>query len=187
VAYTVKVVIVCAAAWMSRSAWKDLRPWPRGWVTVLALALGLLVTGLWVALDAYYPHLPSSLGKRVGFDPTPLPPVAAAVFVCIRMFGLALLVPLVEELFWRSFLIRWLIDQDFQRVPIGRVTPLSAGISSLLFAAVHPEWLPALLTGLLWAYLLWQAKSVSACVISHATANFALGVYVIVARDWKYW
>ena len=51
----------------------------------------------------------------------------------------------------------------------------------------HPEWLPALLTGLLWAWLLWQTKSVSACVVSHAVANLALGLHVITTGDWKYW
>jgi CAAX prenyl protease-like protein len=103
------------------------------------------------------------------------------------MLGLAALVPLIEELFWRSFLIRWLIDQDFRRVPIGRVTPMAAAVTSVLFALAHPEWLPALLTGLLWAGLLWQTRSLSACVISHVVANLALGIYVIAAGDWKYW
>ena len=86
-----------------------------------------------------------------------------------------MLVPLIEELFWRSFLIRWLIDQDFRRVPIGRVTPVSAAVTSALFAMAHPEWLPALLTGLLWAWLLQQTKSLPACVVSHVVANLAWG------------
>ena len=98
------------------------------------------------------------------------------------------LVPLIEELFWRSFLIRWLIDpDDFQRVPIGRMTPFAAGGTAVLFALAHPEWLPALITGLLWAWLLWQTKSLSACLISHAVANLALGIYVMATGDWKYW
>ena len=97
----------------------------------------------------------------------------------MRMLGLVVLVPLIEELFWRSFLIRWLIDPDFQKVPIGRVTPMAAAVTSVAFALVHPEWLPALLTGALWAWLLWQTRSLTACVVSHATANLALGIYVI--------
>ena len=80
-------------------------------------------------------------------------------FIVVRMLGLVVLVPLIEELFWRSFLIRWLIDPDFQKVPIGRVTPMAAAVTSVVFALVHPEWLPALLTGALWAWLLWQTRS----------------------------
>ena len=100
---------------------------------------------------------------------------------------MVILVPLIEELFWRSFLIRWLVNPDFCKVPIGRVTPLAAGITSVVFAFSHPEWLPALLTGLLWAWLLWQTRSVSACVLSHAVANLALGLHVITTGDWKFW
>jgi hypothetical protein len=103
------------------------------------------------------------------------------------MLGLVALVPLVEELFWRSFLIRWLIDPDFEKIPIGRVTPMAAEVTSVAFALAHPEWLPAVLTGALWAWLLWQTRSLTACLVSHVTANLALGIYVIVTGDWKYW
>jgi membrane protease YdiL (CAAX protease family) len=64
---------------------------------------------------------------------------------------------------------------------------LAAGVTSVFFALAHPEWLPALLTGLLWAGLLWRTKSLGACVVSHATANLALGLYVIAIGAWKYW
>src|SRR5262249_61453435 len=99
---------------------------------------------------------------------------------------LVAVVPVVGELFWRSFLVRWLVDPDFQRVPIGKVTPLAVGITSVAFAVAHPEWLPALLTGLAWAGLLAWTRSLSACVISHAVANLALGVYVVTTGDWKF-
>src|SRR5947209_7974069 len=126
-------------------------------------------------LDGRYPPRPFLSSQRVAFDPTRLAPGPRFGFLVVRMLGLVVLVPVIEELFWRSFLIRWLIDpDDFPRVPIGRVTPLAAGVTSVLFALAHPEWLPALLTGLLWAWLLWQTKSLSACLISHAVANLAL-------------
>ena len=83
--------------------------------------------------------------------------------------------------------MRWIINPDFLKVPIGRVTPLAAAVTSGVFAFSHPEWLPALITGLLWAWLLWQTKSLSACVLSHAVANLALGLHVIATGDWKYW
>jgi len=186
IAYATRVAIVTALAWRYRETWKDLRPVPTLLGLVLATATGLLVTGLWVGLEGHYPSLPF-LGKRAEFDASEISHGARPVFYATRMIGLVLLVPLIEELFWRSFLIRWIIDADFRQVPIGRVTWISAGVTSLLFAAAHPEWLPALLTGLLWAWLLHQTRSLSACVISHAVANLALGLYVIVTGDWKFW
>jgi uncharacterized protein len=186
VAYSTKVVIVGLLAWWFRASWKDLRPSPSAATLWLAAFIGLVVWMLWVGLDGLYPLLPLQ-GQRVGFDPNRLSPFPRWIFIVVRIAGLALLVPLIEELFWRSFLIRWLIDPDFARVPIGRVTPVAAVVSSVFFALVHPEWLPALLTGLLWAWLLWWTRSLTACVVSHAVANLALGIYVIVTHDWKFW
>ena len=185
-AYAIKVLAVAILAWYYRSAWSDLRPLPPIRCLVLATMIGLIVFVLWVRLEGWYPEL-SFLGKRTGFDPGSLASGWKWPFILVRFFGLVVLVPLIEELFWRSFLIRWLINPDFLKVAIGRVTPLAAAITSAVFAFSHPEWLPALLTGLLWAWLLWQTKSVSACVLSHAVANLALGLHVITSGDWKFW
>lgn len=186
IAYTIRVVIVAALAWHYRATWKDLRPAPGPLGLLLAIACGLVVTALWIGLDGLYPGLPM-MGQRASFDPTTMPPSWRMVFYAARLTGLVLVVPLIEELFWRSFLIRWLIEPDFRRVPIGRVTLMSAGVTSVLFALAHPEWLPALLTGLLWAWLLHRTKSLSACAISHVVANLALGLYVIRYSAWKFW
>jgi CAAX prenyl protease-like protein len=185
-AYATKVALVALVTWLCREAWRDLRPMPSALALVLAVVTGLVVFALWVGLDPYYPAL-RFLGKRSGLDPATLSPGWKWPFIVIRFAGLVLLVPLIEELFWRSFLIRWLINPDFTKVPIGKVTLMAAGVTSAVFALAHPEWLPALLTGLLWAWLLHQTRSLSACVLSHAIANLALGVYVLTTGDWKYW
>ena len=187
VVYAIKVAIVAAVAWMCRSTWRDLSPRPSPGALALATALGLGVAALGVGLDGYYPELPFLGGKRSSFDPHAMPRAGMVAFVAVRLLGLVVLVPLIEELFWRSFLMRWVIDQDFARVPIGRVTPLAAAVTSVAFGLAHPEWLPGLFTGLAWAWLVWRTKSLSTCVVSHAVANLALGLYVIATGDWKYW
>jgi CAAX prenyl protease-like protein len=186
-AYTAKVAIVGALMWACRSTWRDLSIWPRLGATCLAVAVGLLVTVVWVGLDGHYPTLGDMGGSRAAFNPNVLPPAARGAFVLVRLLGLVVLVPVFEELFWRSFLLRWLIDENLSQVPMGRVTPLAAAGSSVLFGLVHPEWLPAVLTGLAWAWLLKQTRSLSACIISHATANLALGLYVLATGQWKFW
>lgn len=186
IGYALKVAVVSGMVWWSRSTWKDLKPWPSpaGWA--LSVVLGLLVIVAWVGLDGRYPEIPW-LGKRIAFDPAALSPAARLGFVSVRLFGLVALVPLIEEMFYRSFVTRWMIDPDFTKVPIGKVTLAGLGVTTALFTFSHPEWLPALLTALAWAWLLHQTKSVSACVVSHAVANLALGIYVLVTGDWKYW
>jgi CAAX prenyl protease-like protein len=185
-AYTLKVLVVAFFAFLYRRTWADFRPVPRPQTIALAAMIGLYVFVFWIKLEGCYPALPL-LGQRTGFDPGTLSTTWKLPFLTIRFLGLVLLVPVIEELFWRSFLIRWLIDPNFLKVPIGQVTPAAAAITSAVFAFSHPEWLPALLTGLLWAWLLWQTRSLSACLISHAVANLALGIHVLVTGDWKYW
>jgi CAAX prenyl protease-like protein len=185
-AYTVKVAVVAALMWACRATWRDLPPWPSVSSLATAVALGVLVIVAWVALDGHYPTL-GAAGTRSAFNPNVLRPAARGAFVAVRLLGLVVLVPVFEELFWRSFLIRWLINDDFTRVPMGRVTLLSAIGSSGLFAMAHPEWLPALLTGLAWAWLLKHTQSLAACVVSHMTANLTLGLYVLATGEWKFW
>ncbi|WZP00435.1 CAAX prenyl protease-related protein [Isosphaeraceae bacterium EP7] len=187
-AYTAKLAVVIAVAWLCRSAWRDLKPLPGplGWL--VAAALGVLVIAVWVGLDGKYPTFGSLSGNRAGFDPKSISSAPGRyAFLAVRFLGLVAVVPLIEELFWRSFLVRWVIDQDFEKVPVGLVTPLGAGVSSVAFALAHPEWLPALLTGLAWAWLLKWTGSLSACVASHAIANLTLGIYVLWSGAYRFW
>ena len=186
--YAFKIAVVATVCWLTRSSWGDLSPRPSLKSLGLATGLGILVTILWVGLDGLYPVY-GSVGSRAGFNPNVLSPASRVGFLAVRMLGLVLVVPFFEELFWRSFVVRWIIDpDDFRKVPIGRITPMAGAITAALFAVEHPaEWLPALLTGGLWAWLLHQTRSVSACFVSHAVANLGLGLYVLITGQWKYW
>lgn len=187
IAYAVKLVAVIAMLAIGHVALRDLRPKPDliGWL--LAAGLGLAVLVMWVGLERLpYPKW-AAAGSRQAFDPYVLSPTPRGLFLAARFLGLVVVVPVMEELFWRSFVVRWVIDPNFGRVPIGRMTPMAAGISSALFAAAHPEWLPALLTGLAWAWLLWKSRSLLACVVSHAVTNLGLGLYVLSTGSWELW
>lgn len=193
--YGIKLVIVAITAWLSRSAWADLqtRICPRE--TGVAILLGLFVAIQWVGLDGWYPTLEKMMesvgfakaaGSRSAFDPSVYSTAGKFAYLLMRFTGLVIIVPVIEELFWRSFLWRWLIDPDFKKIPIGKASTIAVGATSGLFALAHPEWLVALITGLVWAWLVWKTKSIRACVISHMVANLALGLYVVATNDWKY-
>lgn len=186
-AYGIKVIVVTLAMIACRTAWSDLLPRPSALSLAISVLAGLTVAALWVKIPS--PPIPFLTGDaaRVGFDPGTLAPPLRYVFLAFRFFGLVIMVPIFEELFWRSFLMRWVIDQDFKKLAVGTVTPLAALITSGLFALAHPEWLPALITGLIWAGLLWKTRSISACVISHMVANLGLGIYVMATESWVYW
>ena len=123
------------------------------WRLVPAVVVGVIGIVLWVALcrlewdQVIAGYLPSWLrsAPRTGFDPFTAIGDAPArwAFIAARLAGLALLVPVVEELFWRGFLARWLIAPDWHKQPMGRFTPFSFAGVTLLFTLAHPEWLAA--------------------------------------------
>lgn len=126
--------------------------------------------------------------ERSGFNPwAELPNGLAAVFIAIRFIGLAVVVPLMEEVFWRGFLLRYLVDENFDRVPWGRVTPFSFIVVTLLFVAAHVEWSAALVwgAGINWLYA--RTGNLWACIIAHAVTNLLLGIYVLTFSAWQLW
>jgi CAAX prenyl protease-like protein len=184
--YCVKILAVLVAMVVSRKAWRDLKPLPRPGTLVLSILIGAFVTVFWVGLDGIYPPLPESLGKRSAFDPTSLEPGTKWVFLAFRTLGLVLIVPVIEELFVRNFLLRFVTDADWQKIEPWAFNSTAAAVSTFLFVSAHPEWFPALLCGVIWLWLLRRSRSVSALVISHAVANLGLGIYSVVTGDWRF-
>jgi CAAX prenyl protease-like protein len=104
-----------------------------------------------------------------------------------RLFGLVLMVPVMEEIFWRSFLLRYLTRHDFQTLPVGTFSALSLWVMVGASALAHPEWLAAVVASLAYAFWIRHTRSLFAAIIAHATTNAALGGYVLVTREWHYW
>jgi CAAX prenyl protease-like protein len=191
IVYTAKVVLVALGlAW----SWKR---WPRFETRGLTLGILLGAVGLpvWIALskielanvlpEAFAGYLSSS---RTGFDPAGFScETCKYSFVAVRLVGLAVVVPLMEELFWRGFLIRFLIAEPFQKVPMGTYTPMSFAVVTLLFVAAHPEILAALVWGAAINLLLYRTKNLWACVAMHATTNALLGAYILSTGAWHLW
>jgi len=49
--------------------------------------------------------------------------------------------PSFEEPFWRSFLIRWVVNPDFEKVAFGTFTLASFAGTVVLFGLEHNLWL----------------------------------------------
>ena len=108
-------------------------------------------------------------------------------FITMRMLGLAVLVPVIEEVFWRGFLMRWIINPDWEKQPIGQFTPASFLWITLLFTLAHPEWFAAAIYCMLINLLLYWKKDLWNCVVAHATSNLLLGIYVLYFETWELW
>jgi CAAX prenyl protease-like protein len=95
--------------------------------------------------------------------------------------------PIMEELFWRSFLARYIISADFIRIEVGRFTPASFFLSALLFGLEHNLWLAGIMAGIGFNLVLYRTRSIAQCILSHAVANLLLGIYVLRSGQWQFW
>lgn len=131
--------------------------------------------------------------REDGFDPWLFEDSALATSLAIfmRFMRMVVVVALIEEIFWRSFLMRYLVaeDREFHEVPFGTHSWKAYAIVTLLFALIHaPEdWAGALVYGSLTYYVAVRTKSLAACVWMHAVANLVLGLYVILSGHHGFW
>jgi CAAX prenyl protease-like protein len=98
------------------------------------------------------------------------------------------IVPLIEELFWRGWLMRWIIRPDFQKVPLGSYNPKAFWIVALLFAAEHgPYWDVGLVAGVIYNWWMCRTRRLGDLIWAHAITNAALCLYIIVTKKWEFW
>jgi len=103
------------------------------------------------------------------------------------MAGLVLLVPVIEELFWRAWLMRYLVSHDFERIPLGTYSAASFWICAVLFATEHgPYWDVGLAAGIVFNWWMIRTRNLGDCILAHAVTNACLGAYVVVFSKWQY-
>jgi hypothetical protein len=152
----------------------------RDWL--LAAGIGLAVFVLWINLD----FGPLALPGVEGFDPRTEGRIDWTL-TAVRLAGAALVVPVMEELFWRSFVMRWVQRPDFLKVAPAEVGVKALAISSVLFGLEHHLWFAGLLAGLAYGWLYIRSRSLWVPVLSHAVTNAALGLWVIHTHSWQFW
>lgn len=180
-------VLALVVALISRRV-LDLRPSTPG----ASLLVGLGVFLLWIAPDLIWPGYRShwlfqnALTGRLGALEEPAR--SDLLFLAFRTIQAAAVVPIIEELFWRGWLMRWLIDADFERVSLGSYTPLSFWLTAILFASEHgPHWDVALAAGLVYNGWMLRTRRLADCILAHAATNAALCAYVIAWGKFEYW
>jgi CAAX prenyl protease-like protein len=176
--------VALALAWFWRR-YAELNQGPKLtlWQWVAAAATGVAVFVLWIKLDQPW----ATLGASKGFDPRQAGGALDLPLVAMRIFGAAVIVPVMEELFWRSLLMRWIERSDFLAVPPQEVALRAVVMSSVVFGFEHTLWLAGILAGLAYAYLYCWSGRLWAPVIAHAVTNLLLGLWVVATGNWKFW
>jgi len=184
--YALQLAGAILALGFYRREYSELRSGtPRLWPAASAVVLGSLVFLAWVAPLPEWMRLPTESPPYVPFDS------AAGTMrwdlVLLRGAGAVLVVPLMEELFWRSFLLRWIDRRDFLSVAPATATLFSLLASSGVFALEHDLWAPAFLAGLVYAGIYRFTGNLWNAVLAHATTNLLLAVWVVQTQSWSYW
>lgn len=182
--YVVKIAVVAGLLWALKSVYVELS-FPRSvgvMIWGVAVAAGAAVFVAWISLNAGW----MGIGISAGFNPRDDVGIDW-MMVVVRLTGAVLVVPLMEELFWRSFLMRWITKHDFLTVEPARVGFKAYAISTVLFAFEHNLWLAGLLAGAVYSFIYMRSGTLWSPILAHAVTNALLGVWVIYTGNWSYW
>jgi hypothetical protein len=182
--YIVKTIIVGLILLHFRSKYSEINLSASLKDIFIAVVLGIVVFILWINMTWDFAILGSSRSNNP-YELLSKKTFYIALF--FRIFGSAIVVPVMEELFWRSFVIRWIDNNNFTSVPIGTFSITSFITTVLLFGSEHSLWLAGIMAGILYNLLLYYRKSISLCIISHSVTNFILGIYVLYSGRWMFW
>ncbi len=178
--YSVKIALTVAAVVFVLPGYRQfpLR------ISPLAIGVGVIGVVIWVGLCAL--HVDE--GTRSGFNPhkeLAENPIWAWGFLTIRFVGLAVVVPVIEEFFLRGFVMRFVMDKDWSKIPIGTVNTTAIVLVTVVAMATHTgELLAAAVWFSMVTWLLIRTRNIWDCVAAHAVTNLLLGIYVVVWDQW---
>ncbi len=151
---------------------------------VLALAVGIFVFVLWINLNAPWMMIKSKT------DPLNWLQAGTTLdwaLIGVRWCGAALVVPVMEELFWRSFIMRWIDNPEFLQAKPAATSLKAFLITAALFASEHSLLLAGFVAGLAYNFLYRRSENLWSPILSHAVTNGVLGLWVLQTAKWSYW
>ena len=161
---------------------------------LLSLLVGVLVFVIWIGPDVISPSWRHSVlfdNSVIGHPAGNTPPDSKndGVFLLFRIAVSVVAVPILEELFWRGWLMRWIIEPNhFERLPLGAYTPMAFWLVAVLFASEHGSfWDVGLLAGIIYNWWMVRNRNLWDCIIAHAVTNGVLAAWVVMGNHWQYW
>lgn len=173
--YAARILAACAVLYLVRASLP--RPsYSWSWVPILG---GALVCLAWVPLGGGSAPPPEALLHLSAHE--------RAAWIAARLVGSCLVIPVVEELAFRGFLLRWLVSPDFDEVPPRTFTWTAVMVSSLVFGTMHASWALGAVAGLAFAAVfVWRGR-LSDAVVAHAVANAGVAAAVLGGGQWGLW
>jgi CAAX prenyl protease-like protein len=138
-------------------------------------------------LDGYYPMLAQRSGS---FNPASTYGAGSAmalIFIGVRIIGSSLVVPPLEEIFYRSFIYRYLIKSEFAKIPLNCLDWRAFLITGAVFGISHYEWLPGILCAFAYQWLVIRKNRLGDAITAHAITNLLLGIWVVTRDAYHFW
>jgi len=165
-----------------------------------AMVVGVGVFALWVGISGEW-TTQNSLWLKLGFSHSPEKFSAAWnpnehfgnssalawLFIAVRILGSTFIVPPLEEVFYRSFLYRYIASHNFLSVPLNKFLPIPFFVTALVFGISHNEWLAGIICGLAFQWLVLRKNRLGDAMTAHAITNFLLGLWVVTRGAWQFW
>lgn len=185
--YPLKIATVIALLWYYRRDYTELRGSEARMSMAnwgLALVVGVLVFVAWINLHAGWMVIG---GKGKVLDWRGAGGALDWGLIAVRWCGAALVVPLMEELFWRSFIMRWIANQQFLTVDPAKVGAMAFVVTAALFASEHSLIFAGFVAGVAYNFLYCKSRSLWSPILAHAVTNGILGGWVLLTGNWSYW
>ena len=205
-AYLVPFLVILAASFLSKAAsghfewlyplrflaaaiaiwryWPNLKSldWRFSW---FAPIIGTLIFAIWL-IPSFWAHNVET--SQLGYDLATLSPWERTLWIAFRVAAAVFTVPIAEELAFRGYLARRLVNREFDTVPFSAVTILSIGLSSVAFGLMHgKQWIVGIVAGLAFAGVMKWKGRLSDAIVAHATSNLLLAIWVLSRGDWSQW
>lgn len=182
--YLVKTLVGAWLVWESLPFVLEMR-WAISWE---AIVIGVVVCGVWIGLDGLYPRLAKPEGQWNPVQQFGAGSATAWFYIAVRLVGSSVVVPPLEEVFYRSFLYRYFVRINFLTMPLGQFHALSFVVTSAIFGFMHPDrWLAGILCGLAYQGLAIRKNRLGDPITAHGITNFLLGLWVVWKGDWSFW
>ncbi|HXF11319.1 MAG TPA: CAAX prenyl protease-related protein [Desulfuromonadaceae bacterium] len=181
--YLAKTIVGAWLIWKTRSTVQEMR-WAVSWEAIVG---GIAVFAAWVGLDQLYPKF--FHGNATG-NPAAVFGDGSALawfFIIVHIAGMTAIVPPIEEVFYRSFLYRYIAKGDFLSVPLNRFLPVPFFATAIVFGFSHNEWLAGILCGMAYQWLVIRKNRLGDAMTAHAITNFLLGLWIVWKHDWHFW
>jgi CAAX prenyl protease-like protein len=185
--YPIRLAVVTALLFLVSRPYLPGRPsYP-----LVSVAIGAVVFAIWIAPDLLfgYRHYWLFENPITGAAISSAPPGLQrnVLFIILRAAGCTLLVPVLEELFWRGWLMRWLVNHEFLHARF-RYDAFAFWMVVLLFASEHgPYWEVGAVAGIAYNWWVIRTGNLADAMLAHAVTNGLLSAYVLLTGQWQYW